>query len=498
MTVPPTEGVPLRKLLVQSKGSANRRRLLEPFLKVCMAIDYAHAKGVIHQAIDPDGIVVGDHGEVYLLDLQHAVYARPSGRAEENARREMAGSSGYEAPEQLAGMPTDARTDVYALGTVLFEILTGERLHASDDPYERARLTLTGASSAVASQRRPDVSIPSGLDAICVRATSPDPTFRFPSARRLHDAIIDVLEATEDLEAREGLAEQYAEQAEGDAVRALVAIDGGYAYRARALGSAARAFAIDPQSLGARRALRTLLSEEPVELPEDAKADLRGARIQAQRAVGRFTATAYGIFLVILGFVPTSGLKSGAGFFVLVLALAAAIGTSLRIARSAEPSRRLLLGLIVTSSLAIACASGLYGPFVLVPALVVANTLTLFVTLPDTLRRWGLAAGLMALLGPVALQKLGLSLPEWEATAQGVRYLPAIREFRELPVRVGLLLATVAAIVVPSLWLAHLADRRADTARRLTLASWQLRQLLPGAARDDVVESEAQAKARPL
>jgi serine/threonine-protein kinase len=141
-------------------GTAPERQLLRAFVDVCLAVEFAHARGVVHRDLKPANIMLGDYGEVYVLDWgvarvlgepvsgdPGAAPAIPAGFASSDARDASApsdsldegstktgtllGTPGYIAPEQLKGEPAAPPADVYALGSILFELLAGEPLHPS-------------------------------------------------------------------------------------------------------------------------------------------------------------------------------------------------------------------------------------------------------------------------------------------------------------------------------------------------------------------------------
>ncbi len=179
-----------------------RNVLLRAFVEVCLAIEFAHTRGVIHRDLKPANIMLGDFGEVYVLDWG---IARVAG--EEALRSNFAdvdtleggateagtvlGTPGYMSPEQIRGdADLDGRSDVYALGCILFEILAGKPLH----PRGQAGL----ASALVGSDERPSrhADVPPELDAVCVTATAVAREARFASARALADAVQRYLDAT--------------------------------------------------------------------------------------------------------------------------------------------------------------------------------------------------------------------------------------------------------------------------------------------------------------
>src|SRR4051812_1353777 len=120
-------------------GRHSRTRLLRAFADVCLAVEFAHTRGVIHRDLKPANIMLGDFGEVYVLDwgvtrvlgddeTPGSLDPTPSGGGGTEAGAVL-GTIGYMPPEQLRGLPVDRRADIYALGCVLFEILCGEPLH---------------------------------------------------------------------------------------------------------------------------------------------------------------------------------------------------------------------------------------------------------------------------------------------------------------------------------------------------------------------------------
>ena len=186
------------------------RRLLDVFLQVCQAIEYAHARGVIHRDLKPANIMVGDFGEVLVMDwgvaklkgrTDHAMSAvstsadaaasvpppptnaatpevtslRAGKKAWETQLGVVIGTPAYMSPEQAEGKAVDERTDVYALGVILYEILCGEVPFDEEDPQETLRRVRTEAP------RRPSLinhATPLALEALALRLLEKDPTRR--------------------------------------------------------------------------------------------------------------------------------------------------------------------------------------------------------------------------------------------------------------------------------------------------------------------------------
>ena len=153
-------------------------RHLEILLAVCDAVEYAHRHGVIHRDIKADNVMVGDLGEVYLLDWGVAV------RMSDPPSELFGGTLTHMAPEMLSDTSElSRRTDVYLLGATLHEVLTGTPRHWGDTVQQLVVL---------ARMSRPvdyEPSVPSELADICNRATARNPKDRFQTALALAQAI---------------------------------------------------------------------------------------------------------------------------------------------------------------------------------------------------------------------------------------------------------------------------------------------------------------------
>jgi serine/threonine-protein kinase len=137
-------------------------------------------------------MMLGDFGEVYVLDWGIAKLVHdeePEFTSEDAAPRVkhatesgvVLGTPGYMAPEQIRGDALDARTDVFALGAILFEIICGEPLHVGTNLAMMASQTLCGSSERVRTLCR-ERDVPPELEEVCVRATMVDPAAPGPDA----------------------------------------------------------------------------------------------------------------------------------------------------------------------------------------------------------------------------------------------------------------------------------------------------------------------------
>lgn len=179
-------------------------RLVQMLAQICLGLDYAHAKGVIHRDIKPDNIMIGDFGEALIMDwgiakirsqpddADHAAGGpiRLLGDGALTQAGAIFGTPGYMAPEQATGAvdQIDRRTDVWSLGAVLYELLTGCPPH--EGPTTLSVLLATAQQPVIPpAERAPDREIPPDLAEICLRALQLDPEDRFPTARALHDEL---------------------------------------------------------------------------------------------------------------------------------------------------------------------------------------------------------------------------------------------------------------------------------------------------------------------
>ncbi len=148
--------------------------------QICRTVEFAHARGVLHRDIKPENVMLGEFGEIYLVDwgiaLRLEVAAKPGAAG-------FAGTPAYMAPEMITGEALDARTDVYLLGASLHEALTGEPRNAGDSIESVLTSALTAAPHVYADDVEPE------LVALCHRATARQPQDRFASVRELREAL---------------------------------------------------------------------------------------------------------------------------------------------------------------------------------------------------------------------------------------------------------------------------------------------------------------------
>jgi sugar lactone lactonase YvrE len=163
-------------------------------LQVCAALEYAHGHGIVHRDVKPSNIMVVENDHVKVTDFG---IARVLGAGD--ALRTMTGTTMgtpfYMSPEQITAGPIDARTDIYSVGVVLYEMVTGRRPFESDDPISVAFMHVNRAPQPP-SEITGDV--PADWEAIIVKCLAKGPSDRYPSAAALQEAIASAGEAALD------------------------------------------------------------------------------------------------------------------------------------------------------------------------------------------------------------------------------------------------------------------------------------------------------------
>jgi serine/threonine-protein kinase len=172
--------------------------LLKRFVSVCQTIAYAHSRGVIHRDLKPRNVMVGDYGETLVVDwgLAKRVGGSTAPTPEEEPTAagsdtgtgsaealteagQAVGTPAYMSPEQAQGEGVGPATDVYALGAILYEILTGQPPYRGEDLRAVLAQVRRGPPAAPSQLRR---GLPRALEAVCLKAMARSPAGRYPGA----------------------------------------------------------------------------------------------------------------------------------------------------------------------------------------------------------------------------------------------------------------------------------------------------------------------------
>ena len=175
------EGITLKQY-IERKGALNWKETLHFALQIAKALDHAHSRGIVHRDIKPHNIMVLRNGTVKVADFGIA-----RGIAKGNTlRKEALGSVHYISPEQAKGEHVDARSDIYSLGVVMYEMATAKQPYEGSSPINVALQHINGTAVMPSVLNS---SIPTGLEQIVMKAMEKDPENRYDSALELAEAI---------------------------------------------------------------------------------------------------------------------------------------------------------------------------------------------------------------------------------------------------------------------------------------------------------------------
>jgi serine/threonine-protein kinase len=479
-------GTTLAKIVEEPSPAFPLQRVLRAFVDVCLAVEFAHVRGVVHRDLNPNNIMLGDYGEVYVLDWGVAkVVGEEDGEFADvdSGSGELAtlagavvGTPGYMSPEQVRGQPVDGRADVYTLGCLLFELLAGEPLH----PRAAGMTSALARVDARPSARAPDRAIAPELDELCVQATAKQREER-PSARELGDRIQRFLDGDRDLALRRGIAREHLDRARAafEASASAVTADAAAAPRALAMREAAAALALDPSLTGAAELVGRLMLEPPKVTPREVSEaivaeDVGTSRVNAKAGV--LAALASIAFLPIVWW-----MAPGASGYV--AALAAALAVSGIIAFGNLTTARPRVGIAVAgNALVVALIAVMFSPILIAPG--VAAVLGMSMVVIPRLSRLNSAAGVALLmsagvLGPWLAEFAGLASPTLIAFGDGIALrAPGLRGSEVAISTVGMIYSV--GLIIGATWVGEAMRVRIREAQaRLHLQAWQLRQLVP-------------------
>jgi hypothetical protein len=193
--------------------------------KLCEGLDYAHRKkdghardlNVVHRDVSPQNVLISFEGEVKVIDFG---IAKAAGKVTKTQAGILKGKFGYMSPEQIRGLPLDRRSDVFAIGVCLYELLTGERLFVGESDFQVLEKVRKAEVLPPSTYNR---KIPEALERIVLKALAKDPADRFQYASELADELQRFLITSDSIFSRKDLMQYmkstFAEEVERERAR---------------------------------------------------------------------------------------------------------------------------------------------------------------------------------------------------------------------------------------------------------------------------------------
>ena len=195
--------------MVRAEGALAPERAIRIMVQVCGALEEAHQAGIVHRDLKPENVFVTTQGGIRdfpkVLDFGLAKVTERQMRPGSMVLTQQGmvfGTPEFMSPEQAHGKTLDARSDIYSLGIILYELLTGKLPFDAKQPIEYIQLH-ANATPIPLSKRCPEAFFPPGLEEVVMKALAKDPAERYPSAAEFAIALEAVLQPRE---SREGLA----------------------------------------------------------------------------------------------------------------------------------------------------------------------------------------------------------------------------------------------------------------------------------------------------
>jgi len=177
------DGITLKEYMETADGPLSWKDSVHFTIQILRALQHAHARGVIHRDIKPHNIMLFTDGTVKVMDFGISKVAREEVKS---STEHTLGSVHYISPEQAQGQSTDEKSDIYSLGCVLYEMLTGQKPFDSDNPVAVALMHSKNVAP-VPTSINPE--IPIGLEQVIIKAMEKEPAKRYQSASEMIQAL---------------------------------------------------------------------------------------------------------------------------------------------------------------------------------------------------------------------------------------------------------------------------------------------------------------------
>jgi serine/threonine-protein kinase len=474
-------------------------RLLSVFVSVCQAMEYAHARGVLHRDLKPSNMMVGEFGEVYILDWglakvrEQAEHLRADPRPPE--LRPMAkdvteagaamGTLGYLAPEQYRGDlgPHTEASDVYSLGAILFEIVVGRPLCPFKEVDSYAKWEADGRPL----QQVPlGMDVPPELESLWREALAFEPHHRLGTVKELRQRLEKYLAGDRDMAKRRELAREHAGRAETAMASPWPTGVAEVEARKRALQEVSRSLVLDPDNPAARALLLRLLTSPLEQMPQDVIEERDRLADEQVRKELRLTSLTTLTPVLFFPVVMAAGIANWA--FALGMLAAWVVFSAACWLTARAPGRLrwrilvpLMAGQLAMLSLVPVAGSMFFATYLL-------SLLMAISSIHAVRRHHGLSVlctvvGFFSVLAPLVIEQSNVwpSAIEWLPSgdavvihARMIRFNPAVA-----PYVIAVLAAAFYVVLASQLWAINRGKKAMEDAHHMQL--WQLRQLAPDA-----------------
>lgn len=181
------EGITLKNYMTR-KGTLSFREIMSYTEQILHALEHAHQKGIVHRDIKPQNIMLLKNGIIKVMDF--GIAKLPNAETVTMTDKAI-GTVYYISPEQVSGKPIDARSDLYALGVLMYEMATGKLPFTADSPVSVA---LMQVNDSAVPPKEVNPEIPTGLEQIIVKAMEKEPDMRFQNAAMMLRQVVKLKE----------------------------------------------------------------------------------------------------------------------------------------------------------------------------------------------------------------------------------------------------------------------------------------------------------------